>query len=271
MRRFALALRAIAAALPPSALALWAGAAGATCVAISAAPPRVIPAAYRLAETIAPRQVGITFLGHASFLIESPEGVRIVTDYTDYIGAPVVPDVVTMNNAHSTHFSYAPDPRIAHVLRGWDPGGGVARHDVLVKDVRIRNVPTNLAPRTAGGFTNGNSIFVFEVSGLCVAHIGHLHHVLSEQQERAIGRVDVLMIAVDGMWTMSHVELEDTLRRLRAPLVLPMHFGSSGSIQAFVAIAEELGYAVERAETSAIRLEIGALPRTRTVRFLPGY
>src|SRR5882762_10242103 len=42
--------------------------------------------------------VGITFLGHASFLLESPSGVRIVTDYNDLIRAPMVPDIVTMNN-----------------------------------------------------------------------------------------------------------------------------------------------------------------------------
>ena len=33
--------------------------------------------------------VGLTFLGHASFLIESPQGVKIVTDYKDMIRAPM--------------------------------------------------------------------------------------------------------------------------------------------------------------------------------------
>ena len=47
--------------------------------------------------------VSITFLGHASFLIESPGGVRVVTDYNDMIRAPMTPDIVTMNNAHTTH------------------------------------------------------------------------------------------------------------------------------------------------------------------------
>ena len=55
--------------------------------------------------------VSITFLGHASFLIESPAGVRVVTDYNDMIRAPVTPDIVTMNNAHPTHYSEAVEPR----------------------------------------------------------------------------------------------------------------------------------------------------------------
>src|SRR5580765_3233356 len=63
--------------------------------------------------------VGITFLGHASFLIESPSGVRIVTDYNDLIRASTVPDIVTMNNAHSTHYTDVIEPGVKFVLRGW--------------------------------------------------------------------------------------------------------------------------------------------------------
>ena len=72
----------------------------------------------RLAGGIPEGAVSITFLGHASFLIESPAGVRIVTDYNDMIRAPVTPDVVTMNNAHPTHYSEAVESGVKYVLRG---------------------------------------------------------------------------------------------------------------------------------------------------------
>ena len=61
------------------------------------------------------------FLGHATFLIESPQLVRIATDYNDYVRPPVLPDIVTMNHAHDTHYTDHPDPAIKHVLRGWGP------------------------------------------------------------------------------------------------------------------------------------------------------
>ena len=132
----------------------------------------------RLAAAGAEEAVSITFLGHASFLIESPGGVRIVTDYNDAIRAPVTPDIVTMNNAHPTHYSEAVEPGVKYVLRGWDPAGGVANHHLEYRDIRIRNVPTNV--RELGGTRyNGNSIFVFEVAGLCIAHLGHRHHTLT--------------------------------------------------------------------------------------------
>src|SRR5271155_1959982 len=61
------------------------------------------PTIWRAA--LAPDQVGIEFLGHASFLIESSAGVKIVTDYNGVNLPRVTPDIVTMNNAHSTHYT----------------------------------------------------------------------------------------------------------------------------------------------------------------------
>ena len=83
---------------------------------------------------------------------------------------------------------------------------GIARHNVSVKDVRVRNVPTNLA-EFGGKWRNGNSMFVIESQGLCIVHISHLHHVLSEDQLRDLGRIDIAFAPIDGMWTMSHQEL----------------------------------------------------------------
>src|SRR2546423_13809900 len=97
-------------------------------------------ARLRLASAGPEGGVGLTFLGHASFLIESPQGVTIVTDYNDMIRAPATPDIVTMNNAHSTHYTDAVEPGVKFVLRGWDPAGGVATHQLGYRDVRVHNV-----------------------------------------------------------------------------------------------------------------------------------
>src|ERR671926_242260 len=76
--------------------------------------PRAIPAAMRLALNA--DEVRITYSGHSTFLIESPQLVRIATDYNDYVRPPVLPDIVTMNHAHSTHFTDRVDPAIKYVL-----------------------------------------------------------------------------------------------------------------------------------------------------------
>ena len=123
----------------------------------TAAEPESCPGLIASRDTLFSRaalrrdEVGLTFVGHATFVIETPQGVRIATDYSDGTRPHVTPDVATMNKAHSTHFSYRPDPGITHVLRGWNSAGGPAVHDLTMQDVRIRNVSTNI--RSYGGAT----------------------------------------------------------------------------------------------------------------------
>src|SRR5258708_559422 len=76
--------------------------------------PAPIPAAFRLAA-LGADQVRITYVGHSTFLIESPRLVRVATDYNDWVKPPLRPDIVTMNHAHSTHYTDQPDPGIKFV------------------------------------------------------------------------------------------------------------------------------------------------------------
>src|SRR5262249_27659671 len=97
------------------------------------------------------------------------------------------------------------DPAIKYVLRGWgETPGQPANWDLKYRDVRVRNVPTNI--RSFYGSTTteryGNSIFIFEIANLCIAHLGHLHHTLTQQQLNEIGRIDVVMAPVDGSYTL---------------------------------------------------------------------
>ena len=208
----------------------------------------------------------VTFVGHASFEIESPQGVRVITDYTDYARPGRLPHIVTMNNAHDTHFSYQPEPGIKHVLRGWDPAGGIARHNVQLKDTRVRNVPTNLSD-WGGKLRNGNSMFVVEVVGLFIVHISHLHHVLSKDQLRDLGRIDIAFAPIDGMWTMSHQELFEVLDQIKPVLIIPMHFGSMGGVKEFVARAAAR-WPVREHNGATIELSFRDLPRKTEVLFL---
>src|SRR6476659_3453879 len=51
---------------------------------VAARPPFAEPAALRLAA-LEHDQVRISYVGHSTFLIESPQLVRIATDYNDYV------------------------------------------------------------------------------------------------------------------------------------------------------------------------------------------
>ncbi|MXQ10251.1 MBL fold metallo-hydrolase [Microvirga makkahensis] len=230
---------------------------------IASAPPLVIRAA------LAQNEVGVTFVGHATFVIETPQGIRIATDYNDSVRPSTPPRIVTMNKAHSTHFSRAPDPEIAHVLRGWNPAGGPADHDLTVGDVRIRNVSTNI--RTYGGTTeyDGNSIFVFETAQLCIAHLGHLHHTLTPEHLTKLGRIDVLLVPVDGGYTMETRDMMEVLKSINAPLMVPMHYFNSSTLERFLSAARE-HYPVEFSDTASVTISRASLPRQPQVLVLPG-
>ena len=185
-------------------------------------------------DPLAAHDVRITYIDHASFLIQAG-GLAAVTDYTGALGGvDFLPDVVTMNNAHTTHFTHVPDPDIPHVLEGWSRAGTPADHDLDLAMMRVRNVPTDIRGGFEGVRKNGNSIFVFEAGGLCIGHLGHLHHMPDPAQFAKIGRLDVVMAAVDGGITLDTRSIIEVMQRLKARVVIPMHWFGRGTLDRFL-------------------------------------
>ena len=81
----------------------------------------------------------------------------------------------------------------------------------------VRNVTTDIR----GGFSgsrieDNNSIFVFEVAGLCIGHLGHLHHEPSDETYAAIGRLDkALDEALDNDWLI--IDMQRDWRTIYPP------------------------------------------------------
>ncbi len=236
---------------------------------VATRPPFVEPATLRLAS-LERDQVRISYVGHATFLIESPQLVRIATDYNDYVRPPMLPDIVTMNHAHSSHFSLSPDPGIKYVLHGWTDDEKPARVDLQYKDVRVRNVPTNIRTFEGGTERHGNSIFIFEVANLCIAHLGHLHHTLTQQQLNEIGRVDIVLVPVDGSYTLDLDGMVEVLHALKAPLMIPMHYFSAYTLDRFLQRVRQ-EWDVEVAEIPSLVASKTTLPAKPKVLVLPGH
>ncbi|SDD31539.1 MBL fold metallo-hydrolase [Ruegeria marina] len=236
------------------------------CIAIADAAPGVEylhRASWQL--PVPDYSVRISYIAHASFLLQTQGGLTAVTDFTGFIGtAPLIPDVVTMNHAHETHWTAFPDPAIPHVLEGWGDFGEGIDHYLDLGEMLVRNVSTDIRSDFTGIEPNGNSIFVFEVAGLCIGHLGHLHHVPDDAQFAALGRLDVVMAAVDGGTTMSLPEMMQVLRRLKSSVVIPMHWFSGYSLNAFLAgIGDE--FDIRRDGASSIEVSLRNLPDRPTV------
>src|SRR6185295_4514810 len=136
---------------------------GSECLAMAQTAPRVVPVSLRRIA-LASDEVAITYAGHSTYVIDTPGGLRIATDY---------------NGAYGTDYTLFPDPKIAHVLHGWGDDGQPAHVSLRIGDVLIRNVTTDIRRYFGEDFggpmiKDGNSIFIFEVAGLCIGHLGHL-------------------------------------------------------------------------------------------------
>ncbi len=210
-------------------------------------------------------EVRISYFDHSTYIIESAEGITAATDYFGWAahkGENLTPTIVTMNKAHSTHFTTSPDPAIEYVLPGWSLEGP-AKHRVQVSDMLVRNVTTDIV---RGEFReqNANSIFIFEVAGLCIGHLGHLHHPLTDAHYAQIGRLDVIMVPIDGALTLSLGGIAEILKRLRARVILPMHARGFATPDSLISLLGDGFDSINLGERSFV-LSINTLPRKPTV------
>ncbi len=208
----------------------------------------------------------IHYIAHASFLIQTRGGLKAITDYNGQIGSTsMVPDIVTMNHAHTTHWTPLVDPAIPHVLRGWGEvfGQGIEHH-LDLGEMLVRNVSTNIRSAYGGDEPMGNSIFIFEAEGLCVAHLGHLHHEPTDRQYAALGRADILMVPVDGGMTIPLSTVERIVDRLKSSVVIPMHWFSGYALEQFLANVGDT-FVIDRRDTATLEISLRDLPRRPTV------
>jgi L-ascorbate metabolism protein UlaG (beta-lactamase superfamily) len=242
------------------------------CLAMANAAPRVVPVSLRRVAAKAD-EVAITYVGHSTYYIDTPGGVRIGTDFSGAYRTGRLPDVVTMNHAHSSHYSLFPDPKIPHVLHGWGEDGKPANVALRIGDVYIRNVTTDIRRyygEDSDGemIKDGNSIFIFEVAGLCIGHLGHLHHKLDDTHFAAIGRLDIVMVPIDGTYTMSLAGISDITKRLRASVVLPMHRFATPLDEFMRLIGQQ--FQIEQRSERTLKISRDTLPAAPTVIILDG-
>lgn len=166
--------------------------------------------------------------GQACVTLASPGGTTVLIDpFDESIGhrlPRVEPDAVVVTHNHYDHANVDGVAGSPVVLRGLTPDGDWAEVVETVGDVRIRTVPT-WHDELRGAKRGRNSMVVLETGGLSVVHAGDLGHVLSADQAPAVGAVDVLLLPVGGVYTVSPSEAREVVRQL-APrrMVVPIHF-----------------------------------------------
>lgn len=160
----------------------------------------------------------IVFLGHASFRIKG-KNVTLVTDpYDASIGLKfpkTAADIVTISHGHQDHSSLDRIDGSPFVIDA--PG------EYEVKGVFIIGVGS-FHDSSSGSQRGKNTIYVLEVDGLRVCHLGDLGHKLSDFQIEEIGGVDILLVPTGGVYTIGPKQAAEVVSQLQPLVVIPMHY-----------------------------------------------
>ena len=212
---------------------------------------------------VAPK-VTLTWLGQSCFVLGTASGTRVVIDpIPKGIGYELPTglraDVVTVSHEHGDHNNVALVTGRTRVLRGLTADKkGWTKIDEKVKDVSIRTVGVYHDDKQ--GTERGlNSVFVFEVGGLRIAHLGDLGHLLDDKQLSAIGSVDVVLVPVGGVFTIDAERATRVIDQLRPRLmIVPMHYRTPVSTISQLAPIDEF----LNGKTNVRRLSGNVLPLT---------
>ena len=162
----------------------------------------------------------IRHIGHAEFLIETENGVRIATDpYDAGCGYPlqkIKADAALVSHHHHDHDAVENlkgEPRIIDAAGSYTPESGV-------RITAVRGFHDD-----AGGSKRGETLlFLIEEEGLRIVHLGDLGCPLNAEQASILKAPDVLMVPVGGFYTIDAELAKETALLLGARIVLPMHY-----------------------------------------------
>jgi L-ascorbate metabolism protein UlaG (beta-lactamase superfamily) len=162
----------------------------------------------------------IDWFGHACFRLRSREATVITDPYSKEIGLSLPRprgDIVTVSHDHPGH-SYAQGIKgEPHILEG--PG------EYEIKNVFISGIAT--AHDKKGGKDRGaNTVYVIEIDGLTICHLGDLGHVPTQPQTEAMGDVDILLLPIGGVSTIGASDAAEIVSLIEPQVVIPMHFAN---------------------------------------------
>ncbi len=181
-----------------------------------------------------PGKVEIRWHGQSFFELKTSKGTRVVFDphaIEAYGRKTVEADLVLMSHNHNDHTQLGVIPTkgrkdilgLKLVGKRWDWN----HVEETFRDIKLHTVPV-YHDRTQGMDRGKNTVFVLEVDGLKIVHLGDLGHILTDEQLKQIGPVDVLMIPVGGVYTINGIEAKRVVAQLKPTrYVLPMHYGTA--------------------------------------------
>jgi len=209
--------------------------------------------------------MNIKWLGHASFMITSDSGLKIITDpYVtggglNYGDIKESADIVTVS-----HYQHDDHNNVSAVRGNPEVVNGAATTEV--KGIGFKGIPCY--HDDAGGKLRGNNtILCFEVDGIKICHLGDLGHQLSARQVADLGRIDILLIPVGGYYTIDATVATEVCNQLTPRVIIPMHYKTDKCAYPIAGVDEFLKgkKGVSRLDTSQVEFKPGELPASTQV------
>lgn len=160
----------------------------------------------------------LTWIGHACFLMEGAGAAWLTDPYDGEVGYPqpaIEADVVTMSHGHHDHNDASWVGGQPQILQ--TSGSGT------VCGLSYQVVDT-FHDEQGGSLRGENRIYVMDMGGIRIAHLGDLGHRLSPEQLTALGQVDVVLLPVGGTYTLDAQGAAQVAEDIGAPLTIAMHF-----------------------------------------------
>lgn len=161
----------------------------------------------------------LTWIGHATFLLETDSGVRIVMDPVDeesgFSYSPLSADILTLSHRHHDH---AATERVTGEPVLWEGEGTWSHRGVTASGI------STFHDEKEGALRGNNTVFVLEADGKRLAHLGDLGHSLGEEALSKLKSLDVLLIPCGGTYTLDGVAAAKEADRIGAKLTIPMHY-----------------------------------------------
>jgi len=222
----------------------------------------------RVAMATAPG-VTIEWMGHSTFQITSSKGTRILTDPHGAFDLPhpTLPQhIVTTSHQHGPHNSVHMAPGTPVILHGLTPTGeDWQKISTTIRDVSVYAVPA-YHDKSQGMQRGKNAIFVFRVDDICIAHLGDLGHVLTPEQLKMMGKIDLLLMPIaGGYFTVTPAEARDVTKQVNPKIVIPMHFWWEQAVQEFVQGMPK----VKMLNTPVLKISKSELPNSTEVFVMP--
>lgn len=160
----------------------------------------------------------ITWYGHSCFRLRSRRGTVVTDPYGDDIGyrlPRIRADIVTVTHEHPDHDNVKAVKGKPKVING--PG------EYEIEGIFVIGIPVQYkdTPKESG---IRNTMYVLDLEGVTVCHLGDLRRVPTQSQVEELGEVDVLLIPVGGGSTLGAAKASEVISLLEPRIVIPMHY-----------------------------------------------